>query len=381
MNKRKITILGSTGSIGRQSIEVAALNSIEVEAISAKSSVDLIEKQARELNVKFAALSDPLAAKELKSRLSDTNVRVFEGSDGIIEMIKNTESELNINALVGRAGLPVTVATLEEKKTLALANKESLVCAGETVNKIAKENNAKILPVDSEHSAIWQCLSAGRRDDISRLILTASGGPFFGKKKEELSSVTRNEALAHPTWSMGAKITIDSATMMNKGFEIIEAVHLFNIPAERVDVLVHRESIVHSMVEFCDGAVISQMGVPDMKTCISLALSYPERYVTGEKRLDLTKKPLTFYEPDNITFPLMDLARECVSLGGSYPAVLNSADEAAVKLFLENRIGFIDISNIIDRAVHTYGKEGDFSLSEIGYISDKVESEILKKFG
>ena len=378
---KSIAILGVTGSVGMQAQDVARKRGYRVSLICANNNIKETERAAREFLPKCVCMADDNAARELKVRLSDTSVKVTSGETGLCDAIKESDAETVVNAILGESGLMPTIATIESGKRLALANKESLVCAGETVNKIAKENNVKILPVDSEHSAIWQCLSAGRRDDISRLILTASGGPFFGKKKEELSGVTRDEALAHPTWSMGAKITIDSATMMNKGFEIIEAVHLFNIPAEKVDVLVHRESIVHSMVEFCDGAVISQMGVPDMKTCISLALSYPERYVTGEKRLDLTKKPLTFYEPDNITFPLMDLARECVSLGGLYPAVLNSADEAAVKLFLENRIGFNDISNIIDRAVHTYGKEGDFSLSEIGYISDTVESEILKKFG
>lgn len=376
-----ITILGSTGSIGRQSIEVAVRNSIRVEAVSAHTSVDALERQARELKVKYAAMTDEASAKKLKERLSDTDIKVFEGASGLLSMLSVIESETVINALVGMSGLQPTVTALENGKRVAIANKESLVCAGEIVMALSREKALPIIPVDSEHSAIWQCLSSGERSDVSRLILTASGGPFFGRKKEDIYYMTKKEALCHPTWSMGEKITVDSASMMNKGFEIMEAVYLFDMPSEKVDVLVHRQSIVHSMVEFCDGAVIAQMGIPDMKCCISLALSYPERYKVSDERLDLAKiSSLTFAKPDDEAFPLMSLARLAVSEGGLLPAVLCAADEACVRLFLDGKIKFGEISDIVAFTVHNYINRKNPSLEEIYSVCSSVEREILSKY-
>jgi len=346
----KLTILGSTGSIGRQAIDIARFNNWEVESICANSSIDILEKQIRLLAPKYCAVFDEKAAKLLKKAVSDCSTKIFSGEDGICSMIRNCESDIVINSIVGVAGLLPTLAAIDSGKDIALANKETLVCAGEIVMKRALEKGVKIIPVDSEHSAIFQCLRSGSRSELRRILLTASGGPFFGKSREGLESITVDQALAHPTWSMGRKITVDCATLMNKGFEIIEAVHLFGVPQEKVEVVVHRESTIHSMVEFNDGCVIAQLGSPDMRTCIQYALTYPERHESPVAALDFTKiRSLTFAEPDNETFILLPLARWAINQGGVLPAVMNGANEKAVALFLEGKIKFTDIFDIVSK--------------------------------
>lgn len=340
-----IAILGSTGSIGTQTLDVAAYLQIPVEALCAGRDVALLEQQARRFSVKFCAMGDPHAAADLSVRLSDTSTRVFAGERGIEEMIAQSASPLVLNAVMGKAGLSPTLATLRAGKQLALANKESLVVAGDLVMREARNANISIRPVDSEHCAIAQCLLGHRADEVARLWLTASGGPFFGKKKDEIADMRADEALAHPTWRMGAKITVDSATMMNKGFEVIEACHLFGVPEQSVEVVVHRESIIHSMVEYIDHSVVAQLAVPDMRLCIQHALTYPHRLPSQLPPLNLAKiANLSFYEPDNQTFELLSLARVACRAGGALPAVLNAANEVAVAAFLSGRIRFGDIA-------------------------------------
>ena len=347
-----ITILGSTGSIGRQSIEVAVRNSIRVEAVSAHTSVDALERQARELKVKYAAMTDEASAKKLKERLSDTDIKVFEGASGLLSMLSVIESETVINALVGMSGLQPTVTALENGKRVALANKESLVIAGDIVMARARERGVEILPVDSEHSAIFQSMKSGSQKEVKRILLTASGGPFFGRTREELKSVTLEDTLAHPTWKMGKKITVDSATLMNKGFEVIEAAHLFGVTADRIRVLVHRESILHSAVEYIDNTVIGELSVPDMRMCVQYAVDYPERCESVADELDLVGLgSLTFREPDTEAFPLLALAFSAMAEGGAVPAVLNAADEVAVGAFLERRLSFVGIYDVVGETV------------------------------
>lgn len=349
-----LTILGSTGSVGEQAIDVALKNGLPVNAISANRKVGRVEEQARRLSVKACAMADESAAKELKTRLADTDIKVFSGDCGIEEMLSLDfgENETVVNSILGEAGLKPTLATLNAKKRLALANKESLVCAGTFVMELAKKNNVPILPVDSEHSAIFQALRAGERKEIKRIFLTASGGPFFGMKREELASITPERALAHPTWNMGAKITIDSATLMNKGFEVIEAVHLFGVSPEQIKVLVHRESIMHSAVEYIDNSVIAQLSKPDMRLCVQYAVTHPTRTQAVIEELDLTKlAKLTFAEPDTETFVLLDLAKRAIQAGGALPAVLNAANEVAVAAFLNKQIGFTGIFDLVTETV------------------------------
>ncbi len=346
-------VLGSTGSVGQQAMDVARQLNICVNAISANKDVNTVEKQAREFKVKACALSDEASAKELKYRLSDTNIKVYSGSDGICEMVTNTSSEnengqIVENSILGEAGLKPTLATLKSGKKLALANKESLVVGGETVMKAARESKHEILPVDSEHCAIFQCLRAGNNKEIKNIILTASGGPFFGYSSDILKGVTLEDTLAHPTWNMGAKITVDSATLMNKGFEVIEAVHLFGVKPEQIKVVVHRESIIHSAVEYIDNSIIAQMSVPDMRHCVQYALSHPERCQATTHELDLFSiGKLTFAKPDTETFVLLGKAIEVISKGGALPAVLNASNEEAVAAFLNGKISFSDISKIV----------------------------------
>lgn len=348
----KIAILGSTGSIGRQTADVAAFHGYTVEAICASSSIGILEEQIRRFAPKYCGVFSEAAGKELAARVADTNTRLFFGGEGILEMISLLRCDTVVNAIVGKAGLLPTLAVLEKGITLALANKESLVCAGELVMAKAKEKGVSILPVDSEHSAIFQCLHAGRRQDLKKILLTASGGPFYGKTKEELALCTPEMALAHPTWSMGAKITIDSATLMNKGFEVIEAIHLFDLKPSEIEVLVHRQSIVHSMVEFADHSVIAQLSLPDMRDCIQYALTYPARHPSPVGELDLTKiGALTFAKPDTDAFPMLPLALSAIGKGGVKPAALNAANEAAVALFLAGKIRFNDIFSLVNAAV------------------------------
>lgn len=345
-----ISILGSTGSVGQQAVDVAIQNNIRVNCISANRNVDLVERQARALCVNACAMADRDAAKELKRRLFGTNIEVYVGNYGICEMAtqKYDGREVVLNAIIGAAGLRPTLAVLGAGKKLALANKESLVCAGDFVMKLAEGKKTQILPVDSEHCAIFQCLRSGNKKEVKRLLLTASGGPFYGMTREQLVTVTPSSALAHPTWNMGSKITIDSATLMNKGFELIEAVHLFGVSPEQIDVLIHRESIMHSAVEYIDNSVIAQMSIPDMRHCVQYALTHPARAEAAIEPLDFAKLgTMSFAKPDTDTFVLLDLAKEAIRRGGAYPAILNAANEVAVAAFLEGKLSFTGIFDIV----------------------------------
>jgi 1-deoxy-D-xylulose-5-phosphate reductoisomerase len=350
MNKDKpFVILGSTGSVGTQAIDVAKRNGLRVEAISANKNAAAVENQARQLCVSACAMADEDAARELKVRLADTNIKIYSGESGICEMIANSSSDTILNSIIGEAGLMPTLATIDSGKKLALANKESLVVAGETVMTRARKNGTPIIPVDSEHCAIHQCLKCGEKREVKKLILTASGGPFYGKTRDMIQDVTIDEVLAHPTWSMGAKITVDSATLMNKGFEVIEAMRLFDVSADQIDVVVHRESIIHSMVEYIDNSVIAQMSVPDMRACIQYAIYYPERNESVIDELDLTKIcSLTFGTPDTKTFSLLAAAFYAAEKGGALPAVLNAANEVAVASFLRGEIKFGAITDAVN---------------------------------
>ena len=345
-------ILGVTGSVGEQAVDVARANGVRVTGISARSNVKRTEELAREFGVEYCAMADERAAKDLRERLSDTSVRVLSGEEGICEMIHSTKNDVVLNSIIGKAGLIPTLAVIDSGARLALANKESLVVAGDIVMSRAKEKGVDILPVDSEHSAIFQCLKAGNKKEVKKILLTASGGPFFGYTVDQLRGITVEQALAHPTWSMGAKITIDSATLMNKGFEVIEAVHLFGVPAERIEVLVHRESIIHSMVEYIDNSVIAQLSVPDMRLCAQYALTYPERTEAVINELDLTRLArLSFSVPDMETFALLKCAIDAIGAGGALPAVLNAANEVAVAAFLDRRLSFYGITETVTAVV------------------------------
>lgn len=348
---KRMVILGSTGTVGKQGADVAKRHGILVEGICADRNITVLEQQIRTFSPAYCVVMDCEAANCLKVRVSDTKTKVLCGLKGILTMLSEADYDVALNAISGSAGLLPTLAVLRRGKDCALANKETLVVGGEYVMQAARENHARILPVDSEHSAIFQCLQGNSQDAISRILLTASGGPFYGKQREELQSVGKKETLAHPTWSMGAKITVDSATLMNKGFEVIEAVHLFSISPEQVEVVVHRESVIHSMVEYCDGVVLAQLGTPDMRTCIQYALTYPARIEGMAKKLDFkTMKSLTFGEVDNHTFPLLTMAYDAIARGGVIPAALNGANEQAVALFLQEKIHFLEIAELV---IHT----------------------------
>lgn len=363
----RLSILGSTGSIGRQSLEVIAALHLSVGALTAQKNVSLMEEQARAFHPELVVLTDETAAEDLKTRLADTNVRVVGGEEGLLEAATLTGVDTVLTAVVGVAGLKPTLAAIEHKKTIALANKETLVCAGELVTEKAKAKGVNLLPVDSEHSAIFQCLQGCQnRCEVEKLILTASGGPFYGKNRSELEHVTHREALKHPNWDMGSKITIDSATMMNKGFEVIEAMWLYDLPLDKIDVVVHRESIVHSLVEFRDGAILAQLGSPDMRIPIQYALTWPQRLNGPGKKLDLlTCANLTFLAPDKTNFPCLELAYEAIRKGGVKPAALNGANEVAVALFLENKIGFYDIPRLCSIAMEAAPEITDPTLEDI----------------
>ena len=351
--KRILSILGSTGSIGRQTLKVAQACGHEVAAITVNRSVELAEVQARQFRPKLVAAVEESAAAELRTRLADTGIKVLSGRGGLLEAASLPEADTVVTAIVGVAGLEPTLAAIDCGKRIALANKETLVCAGELVMARARERGAEIVPVDSEHSAIFQCLQGCKnRGEVRRLIITASGGPFYGKSRKELSLVTKEQALRHPNWTMGAKITIDSATLMNKGLEFIEAMRLYAMPPGRIQIVVHRESIVHSLVEFEDGAILAQLGSADMCLPIQYALTWPERTTGPAKPLDLLScPPLTFQKPDPDTFRCLGLALECAERGGTSTAILNGANEAAVGLFLEDKIGFLDIPRLVERAL------------------------------
>ena len=352
ISNKSMMILGVTGSVGEQAVDVTRANNVRVTGISARSNVARVESLAREFGVEYCAMADERAAKELKARLSDTSVKVLSGEDGICDMVQSTKNDVVLNSIIGKAGLMPTLAVIDSGARLALANKESLVVAGDIVMSRAKEKGVDILPVDSEHSAIFQCLKAGNKREVKKILLTASGGPFFGSTVDQLKGITVEQALAHPTWKMGAKITIDSATLMNKGFEVIEAVHLFGVPADKIEVVIHRESIIHSMVEYIDNSVIAQLSVPDMRLCAQYALTYPERTEAIIDELDLTRlSKLSFSKPDTDTFALLKCAIDAIGAGGALPAVLNAANEVAVAAFLDRRLSFYGITETVTAVV------------------------------
>ena len=350
---RCISVLGSTGSIGTQTLDVARKYNIKISALTAHSNVKLIEEQIREFKPSLAVMFDEKTASDLKTRIADLDVRILSGMDGLIEAAAEESCDTVLNSLVGMVGLEPTLAAAEARKNIALANKETLVAGGELVMNKVKEYGVKLLPVDSEHSAIFQCLEGcPDRKFLKKLILTASGGPFFGKTRDELEKVTLSEALRHPNWSMGEKITIDSATMMNKGLEIIEARWLFDVPGESIDVVVHRQSIIHSLVEFTDNSVLAQLGNPDMRIPIQYALTYPERYPSLVKPLNLSEiATMTFASPDYEAFECLKACKKALSLGGTAPAVANGANEVANALFREGKISFLKIGELVSRSI------------------------------
>ena len=376
---KNLIILGSTGSIGTQALDIVRANpkKYTVTALAAGSNVELIEKQAREFKPQVVALFSKDAAADLKVRLADTNIKVLSGSDGVCETAAGN-GDMVLNAIVGIAGLRPTLAAIDAGKTIALANKETLVTGGEIVNRKLKEKGVTLLPVDSEHSAIFQSLQGAPKGSLKKILLTASGGPFFSKTREELQNVTVKDALNHPNWSMGAKITIDSASLMNKGLEVIEAVHLFGVPASQIEVLVHRQSILHSAVELSDGAVIAQLGTPDMKLPIQYALTYPERDMCFEQ-LDLFKiGSLTFERPDCDTFRLLPLCIESINRGGLYPTAINGANEESVKLFLEGKIKFLQIAELNEKAMNLCENKKDFTVEDI-FAADETARRIVRE--
>ena len=350
---KTITILGSTGSIGRQTLSVADELGLRVAALTAERNVELLEAQCRQYRPELAVLTDEAAAEELKVRLADMNIRVLAGAEALCEAAALPEADTVVVAVCGFAALRPTLTAIHEKKRIALANKETMVCAGQIMQAAAWESGAEIIPVDSEHSAIFQCLMGCRdRAEVKRLILTCSGGPFFGKTREELVCMTKSDALRHPNWKMGAKITVDCATLMNKGLEIIEAMRLYDLPLLKVEAVIHRQSVVHSLVEFVDGAVMAQLGVPDMRIPIGLAMTYPNRAHNPAPALDLlTCGPLTFDAIDETAFPCFVLAKQAAQLGGTACTALNAANEEAVGLFLQDKIGFYDIADAVEAAL------------------------------
>ena len=366
---KKICILGSTGSIGTQTLEVVKrLSDIQVVGLSVQKNIDLLEKQIYQFKPKKVAVMEEQKAQELQDRIHNTGIEVLAGIEGLIEIAQMDEADLIVTAVVGMIGLRPTLAAIEAKKDIALANKETLVTAGALVMEAAKQNQVSIYPVDSEHSAIFQCLQGNDFKDISQLLLTASGGPFRRKTKKELHNVTKEQALKHPNWNMGAKITIDSATMMNKGLEVIEAKWLFDVELDQIQVLVHPQSIIHSMVEFQDGSIIAQLGEPDMRVPIQYALTYPKRQFNSFSKLDLLQRnKLTFEKPDKETFLCLALAYQALKEGGTMPTVLNAANEAVVAWFLEGKITFLEIPILIQEAMEHHKNIQNPSLEDILY--------------
>ncbi len=377
-----ISVLGSTGSIGTQTLSVCEKLGIRVSALTANKNIDLLEKQVRQFRPRLAVIGDEASAKELKLRLSDTDVKISFGIEGLCDAAAIEEADTVLTAVVGMIGLRPTLTAIEAGKNIALANKETLVAGGSLVMRRAAEKGVKIYPVDSEHSAIFQCLQGcPDKKFLKRLILTASGGPFFGRTTEQLKDVTVKQALNHPNWSMGAKITIDSATMMNKGLEVIEARWLFDTPVENIGVVVHRESVVHSMIEYTDNSVIAQMGVPDMKIPIQYALTYPERYPCDVGILDLAKVcTLSFYEPDYETFRCLKACKRAMSLGGTATAIVNGANEEAVRLFLGEKIGFLDIGEIVESSLDSVAAKEIASLEDV-LAADRAAREYVLSLG
>lgn len=375
---KTITILGSTGSIGTQALEVIDGLDYRVLALAAGKNTARAEEQIRKYKPKYAAIADEAAAKELALKTADTDVKILSGSAGIKE-ISALSADIVLNAIVGVAGLIPTLTAIEAGSDIALANKETLVTGGDLVKKRAAEKGVKIYPVDSEHSAIFQCLQASSREDLNKIIITASGGPFLGKKLHQLKKVSKEKALRHPNWSMGAKITIDSATLMNKGLEVIEAVHLFDLPQSKVDVVVHPQSIIHSLVEWKDGAVLAQLGVPDMKIPIQYALTFPKRVNFVSEPLDLTKvSQMTFLPPDRETFGCLATCEQAINMGGLYPAAVNGANEEAVKLFLNDKIDFLDIAELSRQMLRESFEKTYTSAAEI-FEADRKARKLVRE--
>ena len=379
---KTVSILGSTGSIGRQTLDVCDHLGIAVAALTAGSNVDLLEAQCRKYRPMLAVLENKDDADELKTRLLEQNITILYGAEGLIAAAELDESDTVVTAVVGMLGLKPTLAAIRRKKRIALANKETLVCAGELVMAEAKRCGAEIIPVDSEHSAIFQCLMGCQdRREVEKLILTCSGGPFFGYDRERLISVTREDALKHPNWKMGPKITVDCATLMNKGLEFIEAMRLYSMQPEKIQVVIHRQSIIHSLVEFRDGAVMAQMGTPDMRLPIQLALTYPRRLPSPSGQLDLfTCGDMTFHCPDTEAFPALKLAMDAAAAGGTACPVLNAANEAAVGLFLQKRIGFYDITDAVKAALDTIAVIHDPDLETILHVDRLARNLVLARF-
>ena len=373
---KSIVILGSTGSIGTQALEVARRDGYNVIGLAAGKNSKLLEAQAREFRPCAVAIFDETAAGELKLRLSDTDIKVLSGIDGVCELAA-MQCDTVLDSIVGIAGLKPALSAIESGNTLALANKETLVAGGDIVNAEAKKHGVKIIPVDSEHSAIFQSLQGAPDKSLKKILLTASGGPFYGRSRKELENVTVKDALNHPNWSMGAKITVDSATLMNKGLEVIEAVHLFGVNASDIEVLVHRQSILHSGVELSDGAVIAQLGTPDMRLPISYALTYPNRSETAFEHLSLANVgTLTFEKPDTETFKCLPLCVSAINTGGLAPAAVNGANEEAVRLFLEGKIKFLQIADLVEKALISVNNKKDFTLGDI-FDADKAARRLV----
>lgn len=384
MNKKKVCILGSTGSVGTQAIEVVRQSGFELTGICADRNINLLEDQIREFRPLYCAVRDENAAKELKIAVSDTNTKVLSGEEGILELCAACPADITENSILGSNGILPTLALLQQGKDIAMANKEPIVAAGEIILSEARAHHARILPVDSEHSAIFQCLSGAfnERRYVSHLVLTASGGPFFGKDRAFLETVTPAMALAHPVWNMGKKISIDSATLLNKGLELIEAVRLFDVPADQVEITVHRQSIVHSMVTFVDGSTMAQMGHPDMRHCVQFALTYPNRTSGLCDPLDFGKAlTLTFERADEDTFTLLKLARYAASQGGTFTTVLNAANESAVRLFLNEIIGFTDIFSIVEEEVLRHRSLQTDEVSQILSLDREIKQSVLDRYG
>lgn len=378
---KTISILGATGSIGRQTLDVAEQLGLRVAALTANSNAERLEAQARKFRPRLAVLTDEAAAKDLAVRLADTDIRVLGGPEALLEAAVCPEADTVVTAVVGMVGLKPTLAAIREKKRIALANKETLVCAGQLVMDAADTYGAEIVPVDSEHSAIFQCLQGcADRREIKRLILTCSGGPFYGMTAEEVGKMTRADALRHPNWTMGPKITVDCATLMNKGLEVIEAMRLYRLPLEQVSVVIHRQSIVHSLVEYWDGAILAQLGTPDMRLPIRYAMTHPERAESPAESLDLlTCPPLTFAQPDRDVFPCLRLAEEAAEEGGTACAILNGANEEAVGLFLAEKIGFSDIPRLVEAARAAVAVQQDPSLEDILAADQAARQAVLAR--
>ena len=378
---KSISILGCTGSIGRQTIAVAEHIGMPVAALTANRKIDLLEQQTRRLRPKFAAVYDEKAAKQFKIAVADLDIRVGSGMEGLMEAATLPESDCVVTAVSGSVGLRPTLAAIDEKKRIALANKETLVCAGDIVMARAGEKGAEIVPVDSEHSAIFQCLMGRKKGELKKILLTGSGGPFRGKARSELEHVTPEQAVKHPNWSMGAKISVDSATMMNKGLEFIEAMHLFGVTPEEIEVVIHPQSVIHSMVELVDGTVIAQLGVPDMGLPIQLALTYPERKASMFERLDFTKlKDLSFEAPDFEKTPCLKLAMDAARTGSTAPCVMSAANEVAVGLFLRHELGYNQIYDAAAGAIEAVGVVQNPDLDTILEADSAARAYVLEKF-